>query len=46
MQVVSRDVIRLQSQFRVIFQITALECSDILDWRAHCVDSRRWYYVT
>jgi hypothetical protein len=31
MQVVSRDVIRLLSQFRVIFQITALERSDTLD---------------
>ena len=32
MQVVSRDVIRLLSQFRVIFQITARERSDTLDW--------------
>jgi hypothetical protein len=32
MQVVSRDVIRLLSQFRVIFQIKALERSDNLDW--------------
>ena len=32
MQVVSRDVIRLLSQFRVIFQIAALERSDTLDW--------------
>jgi len=31
MQVVSHDVIRLLSQFRVIFQITALERSDIHD---------------
>jgi hypothetical protein len=32
MRVVSRDVIRLLSQFRVIFQISALERSDTLDW--------------
>jgi hypothetical protein len=32
MQIVSRDVIRLPSQFRVIFQIAALERSDTLDW--------------
>jgi hypothetical protein len=32
MQIVSRDVIRLLSQFRVIFQIKALERSDNLDW--------------
>jgi hypothetical protein len=31
MQSVSRDVIRLLSQFRVIFQITALKRSDTLD---------------
>ena len=39
MQVVSRDVIRLLSQFRVIFQITALERSDTLDWprSLHCL---------
>jgi hypothetical protein len=32
MQSVSRDVIRLLSQFRVIFQIAVLERSDTLDW--------------
>jgi hypothetical protein len=32
MQMASRDVIRLLSQFRVIFQIAALERSDTLDW--------------
>jgi hypothetical protein len=39
MQVVSRDVIRLLSQLRVIFQITALERSDILDCARslHCL---------
>jgi hypothetical protein len=39
MRVVSRDVIRLLSQFRVIFQITALERSDILDCSLslHCL---------
>jgi hypothetical protein len=39
MQVVSRDVIRLLSQLRVIFQITALERSDILDCSRslHCL---------
>jgi hypothetical protein len=39
MQVVSCDVIRLLSQFRVIFQIAALERSDILDCSRslHCL---------
>ena len=39
MQVVSRDVIRLLSQLRVIFQITALERSDIHDCSRslHCL---------
>jgi len=39
MQVVSHDVIRLLSQFRVIFQITALERSDIHDCSRslHCL---------
>jgi len=39
MQVVSQDVIWVQSQFRVIFQITALERSDILDCSRslHCL---------
>jgi hypothetical protein len=32
MQSVSRDVIRLLSQVRVIFQIAVLERSDTLDW--------------
>jgi hypothetical protein len=47
MQIVSRDVIRLLSQFRVIFQIAALERSDTLDWsRSLHRASRWWYYVT
>jgi hypothetical protein len=39
MQVVPRDVIRLLSQLRVIFQIAALERSDILDCSRslHCL---------
>jgi len=39
MQIVSCDVIRLLSQFPVIFQIAALERSDILDCSRslHCL---------
>jgi hypothetical protein len=39
MQVVSQDVIWVLSQFRVIFQITALERSDIVDCSRslHCL---------
>jgi len=48
MQVVSRDVIRLLSQFLVIFQMSALERSDIRDcsrW-LHCLPVAVLRHVT